>query len=93
MSQLNRMLEQRGDAKPRLSDLAESGSIEQVAENVIFVYYDYKIHTTDSRFGPNIIEAICSKVRYGNSGSVRLGYDGDKVKIYQSVEEFRNAKN
>ena len=93
VSQLNRMLEQRGDAKPRLSDLAESGSIEQVAENVIFVYYDYKIHTTDSRFGPNIIEAICSKVRYGNSGSVRLGYDGDKVKIYQSVEEFRNAKN
>ena len=92
VSQLNRMLEHRGDAKPRLSDLAESGSIEQVAENVIFVYYDYKIHTTDSRLGPNVIEAICSKVRYGNSGTARLGFNGDKAKLYQSIEDFRNAK-
>ena len=38
-SQLNRALETRGNPKPQLSDLAESGSIEQVAENVFFVYY------------------------------------------------------
>ena len=53
-----------------------------MAENVIFVYYDYKIHTTDSRLGPNVIEAICSKVRYGNSGTARLGFNGDKAKLY-----------
>ena len=44
-SQLNRSLEQRSSAaKPQLSDLAESGAIEQVAENVFFTYYDYKIN-------------------------------------------------
>ena len=40
----------------------------------------------------NIIELIGSKVRYGTSGSVKLGYDGDRVKIYNSQEEYRSNK-
>tara|TARA_R100000664_G_C2758526_1_gene147466 strand:+ start:4067 stop:5401 length:1335 start_codon:yes stop_codon:yes gene_type:complete len=92
LSQLNRGLESRNDGKPRLSDLAESGSIEQVAENVLFVYYDHKVNMTKSKDGENVIELIGSKVRYGTSGSTKLGYEGDKVKIYNSIEEYRRDK-
>ena len=82
----------RGDGRPKLSDLAESGSIEQVAENVLFVYYDHKVNMNKSKDGANIIELIGSKVRYGVSGSVKLGYDGDRVKMYNSIEEYRSVK-
>ena len=92
LSQLNRGLESRGDGKPKLSDLAESGAIEQVAENVLFVYYDHKVKMNQSKDGANVIELIGSKVRYGTSGSVKLGYDGDKVKMYNSQEEYRSSK-
>jgi replicative DNA helicase len=93
VSQLNRSIESRGNGKPQLSDLAESGAIEQVAENVIFSYYDYKINYAKSKTGPNCIEAIGSKVRYGTSGSVKMGYDGDKAKLYSSIEEYRNSRS
>ena len=92
LSQLNRGLETRGDGRPKLSDLAESGAIEQVAENVLFVYYDHKVNMNRSKEGENIIELIGSKVRYGVSGSVKLGYEGDKVKMYNSIEEYRSKK-
>ena len=92
LSQLNRGLESRNDGKPRLSDLAESGSIEQVAENVLFVYYDHKVNMNKSKDGENVIELIGSKVRYGVSGSTKLGYEGDKVKIYNSIDEYRRNK-
>ena len=89
VSQLNRALEARGDAKPRMSDLAESGAIEQVAENVLFVFYQYKTDINKYSDGQNIIELIGSKVRYGTSGSTKLGFNGDKVKLYNSIEELR----
>ena len=89
-SQLNRFIERansRGKAlEPQLSDLAESGAIEQVAENVFFSYYDYKV-TGEKGKGKNVITLIASKVRYGESGYSDLGYDGNKCKIYNSQEE------
>ena len=92
-SQLNRFIERnntRGKAlEPQLSDLAESGAIEQVAENVFFSYYDYKV-TGEAGKGKNIITLIASKVRYGDSGRSDLGYDGDKCKLYNSIEEIIN---
>ena len=92
-SQLNRFIERssaRGKAyEPQLSDLAESGAIEQVAENVFFSYYDYKV-TGEAGKGKNIITLIASKVRYGDSGRSDLGYDGDKCKLYNSIEEMVN---
>ena len=88
-SQLNRSVEYRDDGEPRLSDLAESGAIEQVAENVFFSYYDYKV-TGEAGKGKNIITLIASKVRYGDSGRSDLGYDGDKCKLYNSIEEMVN---
>ncbi len=84
VSQLNRALETRGNPAPRLSDLAESGSIEQAAENVFFSYYDYKIFKNKSLergYGKNVIEIIAGKVRYGETGSVKMNFKGDGVKI------------
>ena len=92
-SQLNRFIERnniRGKAlMPQLSDLAESGAIEQVAENVFFSYYDYKVQGEAGK-GKNIITLIASKVRYGDSGRRDLGYDGDKCKLYNDIGEIVN---
>ena len=89
-SQLNRGIERDSRGKtynPQLSDLAESGAIEQVAENVFFSYYDYKVKGEAGK-GKNIISLHACKVRYGESGVVDLGYDGNKCKIYNSLEEL-----
>ena len=86
VSQLNRSLESRGNPVPRLSDLAESGAIEQAAENVFFTYYDYKIFKNKSLergYGKDVIEVIAGKVRYGETGQVKMDYVGDKVKIHE----------
>ena len=92
-SQLNRMIERagvRGKAyMPQLSDLAESGAIEQVAENVFFSYYDYKVQGEKGK-GKYVLTISAGKVRYGDSGTVDLGYDGDKCKIYNSTGEMLN---
>ena len=92
-SQLNRFIERnnvRGKAlMPQLSDLAESGAIEQVAENVFFSYYDYKVQGEAGK-GKNIITIIASKVRYGDSGRTDLGYNGDKCKLYNDIGEIIN---
>jgi len=86
-SQLNRALEVRREGVPQLSDLAESGAIEQVAENVFFSYYDYKIHGTNGK-GKNVITMYAKKVRYGETGSCDLGFNGDKARVYNNVEDF-----
>ena len=94
-SQLNRFIERANNRGkplvPQLSDLAESGAIEQVAENVFFSYYDYKV-TGEKGKGKNVISLIASKVRYGDSGSSDLGYDGNKCKIYNTMEEILNEE-
>ena len=84
-SQLNRMIENRSGSLrwPQLSDLAESGAIEQVAENVFFVYYKYKIDPNEGT--KNEISLVASKVRYGETGVVTLGYHGDICTIYNEV--------
>mgnify|MGYP003646227202 CR=1 FL=1 len=89
-SQLNRGIEYRGKTfLPQLSDLAESGAIEQVAENVFFTYYDYKVNGEDGK-GKNVITMSAGKVRYGDTGTVDMGYDGDKCKIYNNEKEMCN---
>ena len=85
-SQLNRALETRGNQRPQLSDLAESGAIEQVAENVFFVFYPYKLDQKPEN--KNKMVLVAAKVRYGETGSVAMAFDGDKCKIYNSEEEL-----
>ena len=87
-SQLNRALETRGNPRPQLSDLAESGAIEQVAENVFFVYYGYKIDQKPE--DKNQITLVAAKVRYGETGTAPMAYNGDKCKMYNSEDDFYN---
>ena len=91
-SQLNRSLETRsGEAKkPQLSDLAECGAIEQVAENVFFVFYPYKIDITESA---SEIQLVASKVRYGETETITLGYHGSVCSMYNDVLELTNKGN
>ena len=92
-SQLNRYLETRsGEAKrPQLSDLAESGAIEQVAENVFFVYYPYKMDS--ATHSKNELYLVASKVRYGETGEVVLGYHGDICTIYDELPVINYGGN
>ena len=87
ISQLNRDIEKRIDPIPKMSDLAESGSIEQVAENVLFVYYDYKVNYEESDLGKNKTQIVAAKVRYGENRKLIFGFDGDKVRFHENIQE------
>jgi replicative DNA helicase len=72
LSQLSRAVEQRG-GRPRLSDLRDSGSIEQDADVVMFIHREDK-YTTDSG-KPNIAEILVEKHRNGPTGKIELYFD------------------
>jgi replicative DNA helicase len=70
LSQLSRAVEARSDKRPMLSDLRESGSIEQDADVVLFIYReDYYIEDTDRQ---NIADLVIAKHRHGSTGNVSL---------------------
>ena len=83
LSQLSRAVEQRG-GKPRLSDLRDSGSIEQDADVVMFIHRDDKINKESDR--PNIAEILIEKHRNGPVGKVDLFFD-EKRTTFQSLEK------
>ena len=82
VSQLNREIEKRIDPRPRMSDYAESGVIEQTAESAMFVFYG---HNFDSeRYDQHKSEIIVAKSRYGRIGTHQVGFNGNRCKFYMN---------
>jgi replicative DNA helicase len=80
LSQLSRAVEQRG-GKPRLSDLRDSGSIEQDADVVMFIHREDKMNKDKEAERPNIAEILVEKHRNGAVGSAELYFDGTHVRF------------
>ena len=86
LSQLSRGPEARTDHRPMLSDLRESGSIEQDADLVLFLYRDAYYNQESEE--PNLAECIIAKNRHGETGMVPLAWDGQHTR-YSSLEMRR----
>lgn len=89
LSQLSRKVEERTDKRPLLSDLRESGAIEQDADMVCFIHrpeYYGKDLEVNNMIVPNGIEFIISKYRNGATGSVIVQHDGALNKIFNRGE-------
>ena len=101
LSQLSRAVEQRDDKKPQLSDLRESGSIEQDADVVMFVYREeYYLEKLEPRVGTaehvewqekmnlvhNLAELIIGKQRHGPTGIIRLEFESAFTKFKDTTQ-------
>ena len=86
-AQLSRGPEGRNDKRPMLSDLRDSGSIEQDADCVMFLFRDeyYKTDSSNDTEG-NIAEVIVAKNRHGSTGTVKVGWIGRYTK-FRSIAE------
>jgi replicative DNA helicase len=107
LSQLSRNVESREDKKPQLSDLRESGSIEQDADVVLFVYREayykerekpredtpeYLAWQEEFRVIEKLAEVVIGKQRHGAIGTAKLAFDGARTKFSDLDERFDDGR-
>jgi replicative DNA helicase len=91
LSQLNRAVETRGskDKRPQLSDLRESGAIEQDADNIIFIFRDDYYEAESELKG--IAELIVAKQRNGPTGKVKVRFESAYTRFDNLAQEANEA--